>query len=97
MVYFAFIYTWRTHQETNREEDTPKQRRAVCLAWPYMLNMRSKNKKYGILFIFRPFYEYSHLEYVHVPVCYRVHQAEYVSHTRVAASKEYVNTDSTPG
>jgi len=24
--------------------------------------------KYGILFIFRPFYEYSDLEYVHVPV-----------------------------
>jgi len=24
--------------------------------------------KYGILFIFSPFYEYSNLEYVHVPV-----------------------------
>jgi len=24
--------------------------------------------KYGIRFIFRPFYEYSNLEYVHVPV-----------------------------
>jgi len=42
-----------------------------------------------------PFYEYSDLEYVHVPVEYRVHQAEYVIHIRVAASQEYVNTYST--
>jgi len=27
--------------------------------------------KYGILFIFSPLYEYSHLEYEHVPVIYR--------------------------
>ena len=48
--------------------------------------------QYGILFIFCLFYEYSNLEYVHNHVIYRVHQAEYVIHVRVAASQEYVNT-----
>jgi len=42
-----------------------------------------------------PSYEYSNLEYVRVPVKYRVHQAEYGIHIRVAASQEYVNTYST--
>jgi len=46
---------------------------------------------YGILFIVSSFYEYSHLEYEHVPVYYRVHQAEYVIHL-VAPSQIYVNT-----
>jgi len=50
---------------------------------------------YGILFICSPFYEYSILEHVHVPVLYRVHPAEYGIHIRVAASQEYVNTYST--
>jgi len=50
---------------------------------------------YGVLFTFSPSYEYSHLEYEHVPVEYRVHQAEYGIHIRVAASHEYVNTYST--
>ena len=40
-------------------------------------------------------YEYSNLEYEHIPVEYRVHQAEHVIHIRVAASQEYVNTYST--
>jgi len=51
--------------------------------------------KFGLLFIFGPFYEYSNLEYVRVFVEHRVHQAEYVVHMRVAASQEYVNTYST--
>jgi len=51
--------------------------------------------KYGILFIRSPFYDYSNLECVYVPVEYRVHQAEYVIHIRLAASQEYVNTHST--
>ena len=34
--------------------------------------------QYGILFIFSLFYEYRHLEYVHVHAIYRVNQAEYV-------------------
>ena len=41
--------------------------------------------KYGILSRFSPFYEYSNLEYVRVPVVHRVNQAEYVIHIRVAA------------
>jgi len=36
-----------------------------------------------------------HLEYGRAPVIYRVSQAEHVIHIRVAASQEYVNTDST--
>jgi len=53
--------------------------------------------KYGILFIFTLFYEYSTLEYVHIHVIfiYRVHQAEYGIRILVAASQEYVNTYST--
>jgi len=51
--------------------------------------------KYSILFVFRPFHEYSNLEYEHVPVWYRVHQAEYGIHIRVAASQECVKTYST--
>ena len=35
------------------------------------------------------------LEYVPVPVMYRVNQAQYVIHILVAASQEYVNTYST--
>jgi len=50
---------------------------------------------YGILFLFRPFYECSIPEYEHVPVLNRVHQAEYIIHIRVAASQKYVNTYST--
>jgi len=51
--------------------------------------------KYGILFIFSPFYEYGHLAYEHVPVEYRVQQAEYSIRIPVAAPQEYVNTYST--
>jgi len=51
--------------------------------------------EYSLLFICSPFYEYSHLEYEHVPVSYRVHQAEYVLHFCMAASQEYVYTYST--
>jgi len=60
-----------------------------------MWNTRGGGVKYGILFIFSLFYEYSNLEYVHIHVIYRVHQAEYGIHILVAASQEYVNTYST--
>ena len=52
-------------------------------------------RKYGILFTCSLFCEYTNLEYVRVLVIYRVNQAEYVIHNRVAASQEYVNTYST--
>jgi len=61
----------------------------------YMLNTRGERMKYGILFIFSLFYEYSNLAYVHIHVIYRVNQAEYGIHIRVAASQEYVNIYST--
>jgi len=51
--------------------------------------------KCGILFIFSLFSEYNNLEYVPVPVMYRVNQAEYAIHILVAASQEYVTTYST--
>jgi len=51
--------------------------------------------KYGILFMFSLFYEYNNLEYVHIHVIYRVHEAGCVIHFLVAASQEYVNTYST--
>jgi len=43
--------------------------------------------KYGILFTFSMFYEYSNLEYVHLHVIYRVIQEEYVIRILVAASQ----------
>jgi len=54
-----------------------------------------RRTKYGILFMFSLFYEYSNLEYVHIRVICRVNQAEYVIRLLVAASQEYVNTYST--
>jgi len=45
--------------------------------------------------MFNLFCEYRNLEYVRVPVVYRVNQAEYGIHILVAASQEYVNTYST--
>jgi len=50
---------------------------------------------YGSLFILGLLCEYINLGYVRVPVIYRVNQAEYVIHIRVAASQEYVNIYST--
>ena len=67
----------------------------VCVCVPYMLNMRGGRIKYGILFRFCLFYEYSNLEYQCIYVIYRVLQAEYDIHIPVAASQEYVNTYST--
>jgi len=50
----------------------------------------------GILFMFSPFCEYVHLEYVRIHVVYRVNQAEYVIHILMVAPQEYVNLYSTP-
>jgi len=54
-----------------------------------------RRRKYGLLFIFSLFCEYTNREYVRVPVIYRNNQAEYGIHIHVAASQEYVNTYST--
>jgi len=54
-----------------------------------------RRTKYGILFIFSLFSEYIKLEYVRVPVMFRVNQAKHGIHILVAASHEYVNTYST--
>ena len=51
--------------------------------------------KYGLLFRFSLFYEYSNLEYAHFHVIYKVDQAEYGIRILVDASQEYVNTYST--
>jgi len=52
-------------------------------------------RKYDIIFLFNLFCEYINLEYVRVPVVYRVNQVEYGIHILVVASREYVNTYST--
>jgi len=54
-----------------------------------------RGNKYGIIFTFSVFYEYSNLEYVRVPVLYRVNVAEYVIRILVALTQEYVNSFST--
>jgi len=63
----------------------------LCLHAEYA----ERRLKYRILFIFSLFCEYINLEYVRVPVIFRVNQAEYVIHFLVAASKAYVKTYST--
>ena len=61
-----------------------------------MLNTRSEEEnRVNPLFMFGLFCECIYLEYVQVPVIYRVNQAEYFVHIHVAASQEYVNTYST--
>jgi len=62
---------------------------------PLHVEYAERRIRYGILFVFSPIHEYSNLEYEHVVVLYRSHQAEYVIHIRVVASQEYVNTYST--
>ena len=67
----------------------------VRLSAPSLHECDEQSRKYGIIYIFSLFCEYTNLEYVQVPVIYRLNQAGYVIHTRVAASQEYVNTYST--
>jgi len=63
---------------------------------PYLYTLQveyaEREKKYGILFIFTLIYEFSNLEYVRVPVEYRVNVAKNVIRIVMAASQEYVNT-----
>jgi len=60
-----------------------------------MLNTRGGRIKYGMLFLFSLFYEYSNLECVYIHAIYRVDQAEYVIRILVAASQECVKPYST--
>jgi len=53
------------------------------------------NPKIRCIISINLFCEYTNLEYVHIHVIYRVDQAEYGIHIRVAASQKYVNTYST--
>jgi len=54
-----------------------------------------RGEEYGILFVFSLLCEYILIEYVRIHVIYKVNQAEYVIHIRVASPQEYVNTYST--
>jgi len=69
----------------------------VCARVLVILHVKyaEQRLKYGILFIFSPFYGHINLAYVRVPVISRVHQAEYTIHVLLAASQEYANTYST--
>ena len=62
---------------------------------PATVEYAERGKEYSILFILSLLYEYTPLEYVRIPVIFRVHQTEYVIHILVAASQEYVSTYST--
>jgi len=62
-----------------------------CRRASYMLNTRRGE----FLFIFSLLYEYTNLQYVHIHVIYRVHQAEYGIRMHEAAPQEYVNINST--
>jgi len=50
--------------------------------------------EYGIIFSFS-LYEYTHLEYVHIHVIYRVNKEKYAIRIPTAAPQEYLNTYST--
>ena len=54
-----------------------------------------RRMKFGILFTFSLFGEYSNLEYVRIHGMYKVNQAEYAIRILVAVPQEYVNTYST--
>jgi len=60
-----------------------------------MLNTRIQEYNTVFYSYFACFFEYINPEYVRVPVTYRVDQAEYGMHIRVAVSHENVNTYST--
>jgi len=75
--------------------DTAGGRRGAARAASLHVEYAEQRIRDGILFICSSFYEYSHLGYEHVPVQYRVHQAEDVIRILLAASHEYVNTYST--
>jgi len=68
---------------------TPKQRSFQLLI--LHVEYAERGKEYSILFTFSLFCEYSHLEYVHIHVVYKVNQAKYVMHTLLFAPQEYVN------
>jgi len=58
---------------------------------PYVGNSRSEEQNTRILFRFGLFCEYTNLEYVCIPVMYRVKQAEYAIRIPAGAPLEYVN------
>jgi len=82
---------FRWHAAVPRCHGAPKQRGWGVLDVEYA----EQRRKYGIPCTCCLFCEYTNLEYVRVPVIYRVHQAEHAIQILVAASQEYVNTYST--
>jgi len=80
----------RSRQHQRRHRSTPaKDVKSLHVEYA------ERRRKYDFLSIFSLVCEYSNLEYVWVPVIYRVNQAEYVIRILAAASQEYVNTHST--
>jgi len=76
--------------------DSPVGRLELCVTGAMSAReLGSTRFKYGILFIFGLFHEYSNLEYVHIHGIYKVNQAENVVHILVVAPQEYVNIYST--
>ena len=66
----------------------------MCLASPVddlPVEYAGRRIEYGILFILSLCYTCSNVEYVHIHVIYRVHQAEYGIPVFVVAPQEYVN------
>jgi len=76
---------------THTDRRTPTVERLQTLHVEYA----ERRKKYRILIMFGLLYDYRHLEYELIYAIYRVAQAEYGIHIRMAASQEYVNTYST--
>jgi len=68
----------------------------VQMGWVSLhVEYAERGREYGILFIISLFREWTHLEYVRIPVTYRVNQAEYGISILVVVPQEYVNTYST--
>jgi len=99
---YLYLYLWLTLYRHVFRSATPwatlhapfpRLTLSTCRA-PLTLHVEyaERGKEYDILLMFSLFCEYINLEYVRVPVIYKVNQVEYVIHIRVAASQAYVNT-----
>jgi len=73
----------RVEAQLEREHACVRGRGVVALRVEYA----ERGNEYGIIL----FCEYINLEYVRIYAIYRVNQAEYVIHIRMAVSQEYVN------
>ena len=86
-------------QEEKHQKDeaaaAPANIQAMMTVTALHVEYADRGIEYGILFMFSPLCEYTHLEYVRIHVICRVNQAGYGLHILLVAPQEYVNIYST--